>query len=358
MTSAALTARPTAVRAADALWRFARPHTIIGTALSIVGALRHRGRARTPTGAAPGTSLATLIAGLAVNVAIVGVNQLTDVEIDRVNKPYLPMAAGDLSPSRARGASSPPARVVPLAMALTQGAAETAAVAAGLAVGALYSLPPIRLKRFPVAASLCITGVRSLVVNLGVYWHFAHQHRPAGVGAVPVRAAVQLRDRGAQGRPGHRGRPPLRDPHVQRPRSARSGSSRIGLGALALAYAGMAVAGPIALRGHVQPALLVAGQAGSRDPARRLGQGRRPDRPGVLHPLLHARLGTVLPAVRARAAGLPRVLTTWTIGPAVLSRVRHGGVDTRCPVQYGPHRCRSPPTRSGRVVSRARRRRA
>ena len=31
-------------------------------------------------------------------------------------------------------------------------------MAAGLAVGALYSLPPFRLKRFPVAASLCITG--------------------------------------------------------------------------------------------------------------------------------------------------------------------------------------------------------
>ena len=63
-------------------------------------------------------------------------------------------------------------------MALTQGAAETVAVAAGLAVGALYSLPPARLKRFPIAASLCITGVRSLVVNLGVYWHFAHSIAP------------------------------------------------------------------------------------------------------------------------------------------------------------------------------------
>ena len=63
-------------------------------------------------------------------------------------------------------------------MALTQGAVETVAVAAGLAVGALYSLPPFRLKRFPVAASLCITGVRSLVVNLGVYWHFAGDIAP------------------------------------------------------------------------------------------------------------------------------------------------------------------------------------
>ena len=50
-------------------------------------------------GAAPGLGdlLATLVAGLTVNIAIVGVNQITDVEIDRVNKPFLPIAAGDLS---------------------------------------------------------------------------------------------------------------------------------------------------------------------------------------------------------------------------------------------------------------------
>ena len=35
-----------------------------------------------------------------------------------------------------------------------------------------------RLKRFPVAASLCITGVRAIVVNLGVYWHFAGDISP------------------------------------------------------------------------------------------------------------------------------------------------------------------------------------
>ena len=58
------------------------------------------------------------------------------------------------------------------------GRVETLAVAAGLAVGALYSLPPFRLKRFPVAASLCITGVRAIVVNLGVYWHFAGDIAP------------------------------------------------------------------------------------------------------------------------------------------------------------------------------------
>ena len=167
----AVTARALALpRALDVLWRFSRPHTIIGTALSIVGLYAIAAAERGAPGV--GDLLATLVAGLTVNIAIVGVNQITDVEIDRVNKPWLPIAAGDLSPGAA-SAIVAACTAIPLAMALTQGAEETVAVAAGLAVGALYSLPPARLKRFPVAASLCITGVRSVVVNLGVYWHFA-----------------------------------------------------------------------------------------------------------------------------------------------------------------------------------------
>jgi homogentisate phytyltransferase/homogentisate geranylgeranyltransferase len=260
MTSAALPARATATRAADALWRFARPHTIIGTALSICGlyaiAVAEEANRRGAWDLA-----ATLIAGLAVNVAIVGVNQLTDVDIDRVNKPYLPVAAGDLSPRAARNIVAA-CCVVPLAMAVTQGAQETGAVAAGLAVGALYSLPPARLKRFPLAASLCITGVRSIVVNLGVYWHFAHSIAPPVwalcLFVLPFSFAIAV----------------LKDvPDIEGDRrfairtfSVRLGPHRvfaIGLAALALAYAGMAIAGPIALSDHVQPALLVAGQLGA-----------------------------------------------------------------------------------------------
>ena len=48
---------------------------------------------------------------------------------------------------------------------------------AGLAVGTAYSVPPLRLKRYPALASLSITAVRSLVVNLGVALHFTHVAR-------------------------------------------------------------------------------------------------------------------------------------------------------------------------------------
>jgi homogentisate phytyltransferase/homogentisate geranylgeranyltransferase len=39
-------------------------------------------------------------------------------------------------------------------------------------IGTAYSLPPLRLKRFALFASLCIFTVRGLVVNFGIYWYF------------------------------------------------------------------------------------------------------------------------------------------------------------------------------------------
>ena len=82
------------------------------------------------------------------------------------------MAAGDLSRDAAWRIVAV-AAAVPLVLALTQGALETAAVVGALAVGAAYSLPPVRLKRFPVVAALCISVVRAVAVNLGMYGHFS-----------------------------------------------------------------------------------------------------------------------------------------------------------------------------------------
>jgi homogentisate phytyltransferase/homogentisate geranylgeranyltransferase len=41
-----------------------------------------------------------------------------------------------------------------------------------LLIGTAYSLPPIRLKRFPLWAALCIFGVRGVIVNLGFILFF------------------------------------------------------------------------------------------------------------------------------------------------------------------------------------------
>jgi homogentisate phytyltransferase/homogentisate geranylgeranyltransferase len=261
LTSQVATGHRTGVLGALAvLWRFSRPHTLVGTFISSAALYL------IAVSELPGSGLDQLfwviVAGAGVNLAIVGVNQLTDVEIDRINKPHLPIAAGDLSPEAAWWIVAVCA-LVPIVLALTQGALETAAVVAALVVGAAYSLPPVRLKRFPVAASLCIAGVRSVVVNLGVYGHYSLAFGgsvaiPAAVWALtlfvlPFSFAIAV----------------LKDvPDMEGDRRFRIATftvrlgprraARLGLGALVLAYAGMIVAGPL-LIDDVQPVVLVAG---------------------------------------------------------------------------------------------------
>ena len=243
-----------AAAALEVLWRFSRPHTVIGTTVSIVGLYL----IAVDEGIAPGVGdlALTLLAGLCVNVYIVGINQLEDVEIDRVNKPYLPIAAGDMTREQGRVLVAA-AGIVPVVLALTQGPLELGAVLAGLAVGTAYSVPPLRLKRFPALASLSISGVRSVVVNLGVFAHFGTPI-PAPVWAltlfvVPFAFAIAI----------------LKDvPDIEGDRrfrvmtlSVRMGARRvfeIGLAALVAAYVGMAAIGPLAI-GSADPVVLVAG---------------------------------------------------------------------------------------------------
>jgi homogentisate phytyltransferase/homogentisate geranylgeranyltransferase len=151
--------------------------------------------------------------------------------------------------------------IVPVVLALTQGAVETVAVLAGLAVGTAYSRPPLRLKRYPALASLSITAVRSLVVNLGVALHFTRSLGDAGwvvpgpvwaltLFVLPFSFAIAI----------------LKDvPDAEGDRRFRIATFtlrlgavrvlRIGLAALTAAYLGMAVAGPLLLDG-CQPAVL------------------------------------------------------------------------------------------------------
>jgi homogentisate phytyltransferase/homogentisate geranylgeranyltransferase len=166
--------RASPIAAARTLWRFSRPHTLSATTTSILGI--YVIAAETLPGVAVGDGLGdlvlTLLAGALVNLYIVGINQCEDVEIDRVNKPGLPIPAGLLSVRAAWwivGVSG----VVALAMALTQGWVEAVAVGTALAIGTAYSSPPFRLKRFPALAAASISLVRAAIVNVGVYLHFA-----------------------------------------------------------------------------------------------------------------------------------------------------------------------------------------
>ena len=128
------------------LWRFSRPHTLVGTTISILG-IYAIAAAELP-GVALGDGVAdlalTVLAGAAVNIYIVGLNQCEDVEIDRINKPWLPIPAGRLG-LRAAWRIVIGSGVLAAGLAVTQGRVEIAAVAAALAIGTAYSSPPLRL---------------------------------------------------------------------------------------------------------------------------------------------------------------------------------------------------------------------
>jgi homogentisate phytyltransferase / homogentisate geranylgeranyltransferase len=245
-----------AVWALRVLWRFGRPHTLIGTSLSIVGLYVIAASLDRASDAVD--LLWTLAAGLCVNVFITGINQIEDVEIDRLNKPWLPIAAGDLSLEAAKRIVAV-AAAAPVLMAITQGLVELVAVSVALAIGWAYSCPPLRLKRYPALAAGSITFVRSLVVNLGVWLHVAGTPVSAGVWAltavtVPFSFAIAV----------------LKDvPDIEGDRrfgiatfSVRLGPRpvlAVGVGALTAAGIGMAIAGPLLLE-QANPIVLVAGQ--------------------------------------------------------------------------------------------------
>lgn len=173
------------------LWQFTRPHTITATTASVL-TLWVVSRTSDRGGLEPSVVmlLVTLAVCVATNVYITGINQVVDVDIDRINKPWLPVASGALSRrsgmwlSIGLGAGA-------LVVASFLSLALTVTVALGLLVGSAYSIPPLRLKRFPVAAALSITAVRGPVLTFGVYLHFAGGRSvPGSVWLLAVTAAA------------------------------------------------------------------------------------------------------------------------------------------------------------------------
>ncbi len=178
-----------------AFWQFSRPHTIIGTSLSVMAllaialiALASQPRA-IDWNTVLGSWLIAWIACLCGNVYIVGLNQIEDVDIDRINKPELPIASGEFTRRHAQqlvGLMGLGAIALALMPALlSQNSYLLLTVGLSLIIGTAYSLPPIRLKRFPFWASVCILVVRGAIVNLGLYLYFSTQ---LGLGTiVPAR---------------------------------------------------------------------------------------------------------------------------------------------------------------------------
>lgn len=152
------------------LWDFSRPHTIIGSLVSIC-TLYLMSIGKQDVGNHLDWLLGTLVAGLSCNVFIVGLNQLIDMNLDKINKPHLPLASGTLTVIQGQ-------RIIIAALIVSLISSWFLSLVLGLLIsiinliGYLYSVPPVQLKRHHLPAALAITIVRGVLVNVGMFLHF------------------------------------------------------------------------------------------------------------------------------------------------------------------------------------------
>ncbi len=151
--------------------RFARPHTVIGTTLSILALYAIAFSYSDQSDFHISELIITLGSCLAANIYIVGLNQLTDIEIDRINKPYLPLASGAWTIQRGRTIIVV-CLLASIVLAIFIGKWLLVTVLSSLALGTAYSLPPFRLKRFYFWAAFCILAVRGFIVNIFLFLNF------------------------------------------------------------------------------------------------------------------------------------------------------------------------------------------
>ncbi|GMH46442.1 hypothetical protein TrRE_jg8305 [Triparma retinervis] len=157
-----------------AMYKFTRPHTIRGTILaSFAGTIR---ALLDSPGATIQWSLMLpkafvgMLALLLGNAFIVGINQIYDKDIDTINKPFLPVASGEMSTRTAWGTVGLCGALGPLIVAKFFPPILLKLYMVGWVLGSLYSVPPVRTKRNPVAAAVTIALVRGFLLNFGVYY--------------------------------------------------------------------------------------------------------------------------------------------------------------------------------------------
>lgn len=152
------------MKALTTLWKFSRPHTVIGSVISIftlyIIICRDSKTEHIPL------LLAVLVIGISCNIFIVGINQIADVKIDKINKPYLAIPAGDLKIGEEK-------IIVAGSILLSLVLAFIVSPYLGLIIllsgiiGWAYSMPPVYLKQHHLTAAFAITFVRGILINVG-----------------------------------------------------------------------------------------------------------------------------------------------------------------------------------------------
>ncbi|RVW46979.1 Homogentisate solanesyltransferase, chloroplastic [Vitis vinifera] len=146
----------------DACWRFLRPHTIRGTALGST-ALVARALIENPNlikWSLLFKAFSGLLALICGNGYIVGINQIYDIGIDKLCNTYVyrdqfnKLLYAGVSCMKAYAPEHGLSGI--LIVGSNFGSFITSLYCLGLVLGTIYSVPPFRMKRFPVAAFLII----------------------------------------------------------------------------------------------------------------------------------------------------------------------------------------------------------
>ncbi|XP_058067550.1 probable homogentisate phytyltransferase 1, chloroplastic isoform X2 [Magnolia sinica] len=163
-----------ALKQLNAFYRFSRPHTMMGTAIGIISV------SLLPVESISDLSptffmglIKALLPSIFMNIYVVGLNQLFDIQIDKVNKPDLPLVSGEFSIGV--GIAIVAAFCfMSFAMGLMfQSPPLFCALLISFLVGSVYSinLPFLRWKRHALLAATCILSVRAIVVQFAFFIH-------------------------------------------------------------------------------------------------------------------------------------------------------------------------------------------
>ena len=157
------------MKALNTLWKFSRPHTIIGSVISICTLffiIYDTQQIHDHS-----YLIMALIIAITCNVFIVGINQVADVHIDKINKPYLPIPSGLLSVQQAKIIVYA-SLIISLSLALFVSPYLFGIIALATTIGWAYSMPPFYLKKHHLSAALAIATVRGVLLNLGGFLVF------------------------------------------------------------------------------------------------------------------------------------------------------------------------------------------
>jgi len=152
----------------DLFWEFSRPFTLLAPALGMLsGGITALGaQPPTPFGwsVALNLVLGTLMAAL-LNAGSNGLNQIYDLEVDRVNKPGRPLPSGRMSLTEAK-VISVVFFVVALALAWSVNMRCFSLALAATVLTYLYSVPPARTKARGLLANVTIAIPRGTLLKV------------------------------------------------------------------------------------------------------------------------------------------------------------------------------------------------